>query len=201
MRLRSRSSSRSRRPRTSDPDPRVRAAARERGQRPRAQAVHRRPIADVLYGLSTGSILLLSALGLAITFGLMRVINMAHGEMLMLGAYATYVDPERSSTSTCRRTSRGTCSPRSPWRWSTTMAVGALPRAHGHPVPLRPPARDAPRHVRPQPAPHPDGAHDLRRAERGGREPTAGSRAARSSSRTSSSPTTASRSSSSPSSS
>jgi urea transport system permease protein len=46
---------------------------------------------DILYGMSTGSILLLSALGLAITFGLMRVINMAHGEMLMLGAYATYV--------------------------------------------------------------------------------------------------------------
>jgi urea transport system permease protein len=37
-----------------------------------------------------GSILLLSSLGLAITFGVMRVINMAHGEMLMLGAYATY---------------------------------------------------------------------------------------------------------------
>jgi urea transport system permease protein len=47
--------------------------------------------ADILYGMSTGSVLLLSALGLAITFGLMRVINMAHGEMLMLGAYATYV--------------------------------------------------------------------------------------------------------------
>ncbi|HEX4447924.1 MAG TPA: urea ABC transporter permease subunit UrtB, partial [Polyangiaceae bacterium] len=47
--------------------------------------------ADVLYGLSMGSILLLSSLGLAITFGLMKVINMAHGEMLMLGAYATYV--------------------------------------------------------------------------------------------------------------
>jgi urea transport system permease protein len=48
-------------------------------------------ISDVIYGLSMGSILLLSALGLAITFGLMRVINMAHGEMLMLGAYATFV--------------------------------------------------------------------------------------------------------------
>ncbi len=47
--------------------------------------------ADLIYGMSTGSILLLSALGLAITFGLMRVINMAHGEMLMLGAYATFV--------------------------------------------------------------------------------------------------------------
>jgi urea transport system permease protein len=47
--------------------------------------------ADVLYGVSSGSILLLSALGLAITFGLMGVINMAHGETLMLGAYASYV--------------------------------------------------------------------------------------------------------------
>lgn len=42
-------------------------------------------------GLSLGSILLLAALGLAITFGLLGVINMAHGEMLMLGAYSTYM--------------------------------------------------------------------------------------------------------------
>ncbi|KHO64510.1 urea ABC transporter permease subunit UrtB [Pseudomonas flexibilis] len=42
-------------------------------------------------GLSLGSILLLAALGLAITFGLLGVINMAHGEMLMLGAYSTYL--------------------------------------------------------------------------------------------------------------
>ena len=41
-------------------------------------------------GVSLGSVLLLAALGLAITFGLMGIINMAHGEMLMLGAYATY---------------------------------------------------------------------------------------------------------------
>jgi urea transport system permease protein len=46
---------------------------------------------DLFYGLSLGSVLLLAALGLAITFGLMGVINMAHGEMLMLGAYSTYV--------------------------------------------------------------------------------------------------------------
>ena len=45
----------------------------------------------VFGGLSLGSILLLAALGLAITFGLMGVINMAHGELLMIGAYATYV--------------------------------------------------------------------------------------------------------------
>jgi len=47
--------------------------------------------ANLFYGLSLGSVLLLAALGLAITFGIMRVINMAHGEMIMLGAYATYV--------------------------------------------------------------------------------------------------------------
>ncbi len=45
---------------------------------------------NLIYGLSLASILLLVALGLGITFGLMKVINMAHGEMLMLGAYATY---------------------------------------------------------------------------------------------------------------
>ncbi len=45
-------------------------------------------------GLSLGSILLLAAIGLAITFGVMGVINMAHGEMIMLGAYATYVVQE-----------------------------------------------------------------------------------------------------------
>lgn len=42
-------------------------------------------------GLSVSSILLLISLGLAITFGLMNVINMAHGELIMVGAYATYV--------------------------------------------------------------------------------------------------------------
>jgi urea transport system permease protein len=42
-------------------------------------------------GVSLGSILLLAALGLAITYGLMGVINMAHGELIMIGAYATYI--------------------------------------------------------------------------------------------------------------
>jgi urea transport system permease protein len=45
----------------------------------------------VFTGLSLGSILLLVALGLAITYGLMGVINMAHGELMMVGAYATFV--------------------------------------------------------------------------------------------------------------
>ena len=48
--------------------------------------------ADTLFfGLSLGSVLLLAAIGLAITFGVMGVINMAHGELIMLGAYTTFV--------------------------------------------------------------------------------------------------------------
>jgi urea transport system permease protein len=46
---------------------------------------------SVYYGISLGSVLLLAAAGLAITFGVMGVINMAHGEMVMLGAYVTFV--------------------------------------------------------------------------------------------------------------
>jgi urea transport system permease protein len=46
------------------------------------------------YGLSLGSVLLLAAIGLAITFGVMGVINMAHGEMVMIGAYVTFVIQE-----------------------------------------------------------------------------------------------------------
>ncbi len=46
------------------------------------------------YGISLGSVLLLAAIGLAITFGVMGVINMAHGEMVMLGAYTTFVVQE-----------------------------------------------------------------------------------------------------------
>jgi urea transport system permease protein len=45
----------------------------------------------LFFGLSMGSVLLLAAIGLTITFGVMGVINMAHGEMMMLGAYTTYV--------------------------------------------------------------------------------------------------------------
>ncbi len=45
----------------------------------------------IFFGLSLGSVLLLSAIGLAITFGVMGVINMAHGELMMIGAYCTWV--------------------------------------------------------------------------------------------------------------
>lgn len=49
---------------------------------------------NVVYGLSLGSVLLLAAIGLAITFGVMGVINMAHGEMVMIGAYSTFIVQE-----------------------------------------------------------------------------------------------------------
>lgn len=45
---------------------------------------------NIFFGLSLGSVLLLAAIGLAITFGVMGVINMAHGELIMIGAYTTY---------------------------------------------------------------------------------------------------------------
>ncbi|MBV9687438.1 MAG: urea ABC transporter permease subunit UrtB [Alphaproteobacteria bacterium] len=50
--------------------------------------------ASLFEGVSLGSVLLLAAIGLAITFGVMGVINMAHGEMIMLGAYAAYVSQQ-----------------------------------------------------------------------------------------------------------
>ncbi len=48
-------------------------------------------VETLFFGISFGSVLILAALGLAITFGVMGVINMAHGELIMLGAYTTYV--------------------------------------------------------------------------------------------------------------
>jgi urea transport system permease protein len=51
-------------------------------------------VQNAWYGLSLGSVLLLAAIGLAITFGVMGVINMAHGEMVMLGAYVTFMVQE-----------------------------------------------------------------------------------------------------------
>ena len=51
-------------------------------------------VQNAWYGLSLGSVLLLAAIGLAITFGVMGVINMAHGEMVMIGAYTTFLVQE-----------------------------------------------------------------------------------------------------------
>jgi len=74
-----------------EPDPKVRAALEDALDAINSWQFLTNTAGNLFYGLSLGSILLLSALGLAITFGLMGVINMAHGEMLMLGAYTTYV--------------------------------------------------------------------------------------------------------------
>jgi urea transport system permease protein len=56
-------------------------------------------VQNAWYGLSLGSVLLLAAIGLAITFGVMGVINMAHGEMVMIGAYVTFSVQEIIRTS------------------------------------------------------------------------------------------------------
>lgn len=75
----------------SEPNEQVRAAAQKALAGIESRVALISLAANAFYGLSLGSILLLAALGLAITFGLMRVINMAHGEMLMIGAYTTFV--------------------------------------------------------------------------------------------------------------
>jgi urea transport system permease protein len=74
-----------------EPDEEIRAAAQASLRTVEARLA-RAQFAGLLFsGVSLGSILLLAALGLAITYGLMGVINMAHGELIMIGAYTTYV--------------------------------------------------------------------------------------------------------------
>ncbi len=75
-------------------DPAVRAAARTALQDIDRFVVQRNAIGYLFNGLSLGAVLLLMSLGLAVTFGLMGIINMAHGEMLMLGSYTAYVVQE-----------------------------------------------------------------------------------------------------------
>ena len=77
-----------------EPDADVRAAAQDAVDSIEAQLELWRFAGSLFEGFSLGSILLLAAIGLAITFGVMGVINMAHGEMMMLGAYTTYVVQE-----------------------------------------------------------------------------------------------------------
>jgi urea transport system permease protein len=121
-------------------------------------------------GISLGSILLLVALGLAITYGLMGVINMAHGELMMIGAYATYVV-------------QGLFQKYLPgaFDWYLVAAVpvafmasalmGAAAGAQRDPLPVRPPAGDAAGHLGHQPHAHAAGAHRVWRAERGRGKP------------------------------
>jgi len=74
-----------------EPDAGLRAAAEQSLRKVENRLAWAGRIGLAFSGLSLGSVLLLAALGLAITYGLMGVINMAHGELIMIGAYATYV--------------------------------------------------------------------------------------------------------------
>ncbi len=80
-------------------DPEVKAAAAVAAESVRQTLAAWEAAQNVWYGISLGSVLLLAAIGLAITFGTMGVINMAHGEMVMLGAYTTFVVQEVIRTS------------------------------------------------------------------------------------------------------
>lgn len=75
----------------SDPDEEVRAAAENALNSIAGKIRFFRFIETVFFGLSLGSVLLLAGIGLAITFGVMGVINMAHGELIMIGAYTTWM--------------------------------------------------------------------------------------------------------------
>ncbi|GFE87018.1 branched-chain amino acid ABC transporter permease [Steroidobacter agaridevorans] len=74
-----------------EPDENVRNAARAALNEIDNWRSFYRTLETLFFGLSLGSVLVLAAIGLAITFGVMGVINMAHGELMMLGAYTTYV--------------------------------------------------------------------------------------------------------------
>ena len=77
--------------RNKEQDPQVQAAITGAVQRIESYLQMRNAVGYLFNGLSLASILLIMSLGLAITFGLMGIINMAHGEMLMLGSYTAYV--------------------------------------------------------------------------------------------------------------
>lgn len=73
-----------------DADPQLRAAAQDALDSIAGRISFYRFLENLFFGLSLGSVLLLAAIGLAITFGVMGVINMAHGELIMIGAYVTW---------------------------------------------------------------------------------------------------------------
>jgi urea transport system permease protein len=77
-----------------DAAPAVKRAASDAVSGIQSQLAMWEAVQNAWYGLSLGSVLLLAAIGLAITFGVMGVINMAHGEMVMIGAYVTFVVQE-----------------------------------------------------------------------------------------------------------
>jgi len=75
----------------SESDPQVKAAAQRSLAGIESRLAWNARAETLFFGLSLGSVLVLAAIGLAITFGVMGVINMAHGELMMIGAYTTYL--------------------------------------------------------------------------------------------------------------
>ena len=111
-------------------------------------------ITTLFNGLSLSSIILLTSLGLAITFGLMRVINMAHGEFVMIGAYMTYVTQQLFAAflpSSMRD-----------WYYIAALPLGKA----GHFPAVRPRDRFAAGYLGHQPDPAAGGTFDLRRTGR-----------------------------------
>ena len=111
-------------------DAEVRAALQQALDSVRARLAWGERLAVVFTGISLGSVLLLVALGLAITYGLMGVINMAHGELMMIGAYTTYVVQNLFRSLSAGRCSTATSWPRSrrrSWsrRWSARCSSAA----------------------------------------------------------------------------
>ena len=127
-------------------------------------------LSQAFTGISLGSILLLAALGLAITYGLMGVINMAHGELIMIGAYATWL---------VQAFFKSTLPDFFDWYLLAAMPVaftgvgpgGRGDGAHGDPLPLRPSAGNAAGHLGHQPGADAGCAQPVRRAERGRGKP------------------------------
>ncbi|MEE9426126.1 MAG: urea ABC transporter permease subunit UrtB [Methylococcales bacterium] len=74
-----------------EPNKQIRKLAKSALIKIKARQQSYKVLETVFFGLSLGAVLVLAAIGLAITFGVMGVINMAHGELMMLGAYTTYV--------------------------------------------------------------------------------------------------------------
>ena len=152
-----------------EPDSAVRAAAEES----LSQIQHRLMWGDLLgqafMGLSLGSVLLLAALGLAITYGLLGVINMAHGEMLMLGV--CHLDGAAGDGRACAPVAGALSRYRLAGRVLPDGGHWNGAGAHGDPSSVRSSAGNAAGDVGHQPDAYPAGAHDLWRPEPGGGEP------------------------------
>ena len=137
-------------------DAAVRTAAEKALDRIDNQRMLYSAIETLFFGLSLGSVLVLIAIGLAITFGVMGVINMAHGELMMLGAYTTYLVQVAMPQHLDALDFRG-----DPGGLRRCGDRRHADRADDHPVSLRQAARDPAGDLRPQPGAAANGALDV----------------------------------------